>query len=1622
MHRSSRKRTLSSWYKSAQRPRRKLGEGFLQGRLLRLECLEARRLLSLAPIISEVDPGNKSGIVDTLGNTADWLEIYNPDPIAADNLTGWSISYLKAGDNAATQTETWNFPTNTILGPGEFRVVFCDSNDTSPDTETALGELDTGFNLSKAGATLTLWNEPSGTGTAISTLTYPALSSDTSYGPLETVAETDLVAAGATASYYAPTSNALGTTWTQPSFNASSWASGPTGLGFANTVPGFACTLYRANTGVGSVTQAESVISTPSEQTSVINQTESTLNFMDTGGGGHFGGDSAFPGMTVGEGLSNYVLQATGTITITASQAGYYTFGVSSDDGFSLTITGADFTTLTNATNSSGTNTMAYVNPRGPGDTLGTTYLAAGSYPVNLVYYQQGGGAELEFYAAEESSSSGATSFDANSILVGATTATTAGGGASTTTTPLAVASAPFTGTANSGVFAAAVATNVKPAIASAIAAAGGTSLYTRITFNAPNYTSLSSLTLKMQYDDGYVAYLNGVEIASENAPASPTWNSLANEEQTSDVQATTYENVDVSSFLNSATTGHLTATGNVLAIQVLMSSNTDGDMLVVPELAQMTSVVGGDFIYSTPTPGAPNVASNVQASVAFSQTDGLYDSPFQVTLTPNVTVSGTQIYYTTNGAAPGIQQAVSGITYSGTTATVTTAAAVGFASGDTVEIAGATPAVYDGAFVVTVTGTNTFTYSLPSTPSANASGAAMTATEGTLYTGPITIPSTAPTTVLQAAMVVGGTAAPYQTETYVFPNAVATQSNTAAEAAGFPSTWTGSIDGQGTATADYAMSSVPGYTTAQIAAALSSLPMMSLVTTNANMFGPDGIYANSEDKDLEAPGSFEYFNPLAGTTSFGSLAEISMYGGVGRDTQYLKHGLEVHFENAEGKTYLDENIFGDGYLPDGLILRQAFNDGWSWGGANTAFIHDQWVRDALTALGTQNTPGIWVQLFVNGLYWGVYNAVADIDSDYAAYFFGGQQSDYNVYHYSSTGFEVKSGSIAPWNELFDVATYGNINGTGTASPTVLANPTAYALMAQYLNLPDFCDYIIVNYYAGNLDWDNHNYSALYSPSLGFVFQDWDGEMTIFSGWNSNNVDVNVTGDDNTGDPTQLFVQLLANPDFRQMFADHVYKDLSTVLTPTNAAAMYTKEANTISTAVLDESARWGNLGELDGTWGELGTPATWSSHINTELGSWFPTRTAEMFTQFETAVSFTPAAGGNTATYTYTMYPSIAPPTLYVNGAVENGGTFSLGAALTMTASAGTIYYTTDGSDPRTSSSGFTVANMVLSGTTATVTLDDADTGLYNGELIYISGAAQSAYDSSFVIGNVTVSSTAGTTTFTCTVSGSPASPATPAISGQPIIAATSVGGAVSSTAQVYSGPITLTQGETINARVLSGGTWSALNASTFYVNLSSIRVTELMYDPLPATAAEIAAGYTSVDGKEDFEFVELQNIGATTLPLAGLTFTNGVSFTFPAVSLAAGAYIVACSDPAALNIRYPNILSSEYGSSWLTEAGYSGHFNNGGEEVTLERPTAACSKTSRTATPGTRRPTAEASRWWPAAPPKPFRSGIPAPAGKPAARPAARPAAPRPSPFPCPVRSSSTRCWRTPPRSPAT
>ena len=53
-------------------------------------------------------------------------------------------------------------------------------------------------------------------------------------------------------------------------------------------------------------------------------------------------------------------------------------------------------------------------------------------------------------------------------------------------------------------------------------------SAYLRAPFTIADPAAYKSLTLRMRYDDGFVAYLNGAEVVRRNAPALPLWNSVA--------------------------------------------------------------------------------------------------------------------------------------------------------------------------------------------------------------------------------------------------------------------------------------------------------------------------------------------------------------------------------------------------------------------------------------------------------------------------------------------------------------------------------------------------------------------------------------------------------------------------------------------------------------------------------------------------------------------------------------------------------------------------------------------------------------------------------------------------------------------------------------------------------------------------------------------------------------------------------------------------------------------------------------------------------------------------------------------------------------------------------------
>ena len=102
---------------------------------------------------------------------------------------------------------------------------------------------------------------------------------------------------------------------------------------------------------------------------------------------------------------------------------------------------------------------------------------------------------------------------------------------------------------------------------------------YIRVPFTNPNFRGDGDVTLRMRYDDGFVAYLNGVEVARANAPDSPAWNSAATANH-ADPEAMVYQDFFISSF-----TSVLRYGDNVLAIHGLNDGAGSSDFLIVPEL-----------------------------------------------------------------------------------------------------------------------------------------------------------------------------------------------------------------------------------------------------------------------------------------------------------------------------------------------------------------------------------------------------------------------------------------------------------------------------------------------------------------------------------------------------------------------------------------------------------------------------------------------------------------------------------------------------------------------------------------------------------------------------------------------------------------------------------------------------------------------------------------------------------------------------------------------------------------------------------------------------------------------------------------------------------------------------
>ncbi|MEO1529006.1 MAG: lamin tail domain-containing protein [Planctomycetota bacterium] len=886
----------------------------------------------------------------------------------------------------------------------------------------------------------------------------------------------------------------------------------------------------------------------------------------------------------------------------------------------------------------------------------------------------------------------------------------------------------------------------------------------------------------------------------------------------------------------------------------------------------------------------------------------------------------------------------------------------------------------YSESFSVDVTSSTlgaTIVYTFDGSEPTLSNGTQVVADGTATPTATVTIPST--TTLRAAAFKTDHLPTNIDTQTYLFLDDVLAQPDAPA---GFPNAW-GSAPA-----ADYEMdpeiTTDPSYT-ADLLAGLRELPTLSLVSDTDGLFGSSGIYSNPRDETLEIATSAEYI--LAdGNTGFQIDAGLEIAGGASRrPNNSPKHSMSLRFRSQYGAAKLNYDLFDESPVDtfNSLQLRAVYNNSWiHWDqgqrGRGT-LIRDQFIRDSLIAAGQDDAGrGHYTHVYLNGLYWGVYNLHERADSSHFAEYQGGDAADYDALN----GGAPIDGTIDSWNNVKATVASGD-----------------WTAIQKILDVDNVIDWALVQAYGGNADLKiNGNWRAAGGGDANALWRlyAWDSERVL--------EDVTAKPPHTLTDATGLFDDLLQVPEFLVRYGDRAQEHLTGegALTPEKLTQRWNARADQLRNAIVAESARWGDYRRDVHPRGE--TPLlyrrdqNWTPEIDRLVSEYFPARTDWLLSQL-VAIGW---------------LPSTAAPQFRIDGEITNGGLVPSGTNVRLTADAESIYYTTDGTDPRLEG-GAVAPNAISYDTSVTTTTlinagvdwkyEDGGTDLGTAwrepgfdDASWFSGAAQLGFgdgdEATLVSFGTDPNDKHRTTYFRHSFDSEPLDAtaltmrlrrddgAVVYLNGVEVVRDNLPAGDVTYTTlalaaapddgndwlrfdiplsllidglntvaveihqnspnssdlsfdlellgELQTGPpILVNESTLLSTRARSaGGEWSVLQDTLFRVpneaaSTDNLRVTEIHYDP-------------AVDG--DAEFLEFRNVSpeptGSVIELGGVSITDGPSspFVFPLNTLLApGESAVIVRNIPAFTAAYPNVDSSKI----LGE--YAGKLSNSGERIRI-------------------------------------------------------------------------------------
>lgn len=535
----------------------------------------------------------------------------------------------------------------------------------------------------------------------------------------------------------------------------------------------------------------------------------------------------------------------------------------------------------------------------------------------------------------------------------------------------------------------------------------------------------------------------------------------------------------------------------------------------------------------------------------------------------------------------------------------------------------------------------------------------------GTVCQTPITIDSTK---VIRAVCIVDNHLSVSATNTYIFPEQVIRQPDVLPL---YPKTWGSGV------IADYGMDPEicnDVVSRENIVNSFSQLPVISLVSKPSNFFSAEnnaitgGIYVYTTT-DWERPASVEIFS-----SSYNDNLQINcgvqLQGGNSRGPAASpKHSFRLVFKPEYGPTKMRYRLFPAHPMAtdkfNTIHIKAGYNNTCYHADAaqrrNAQYIRDVWAKNTLRKMGQASIYTRYAHLFINGLYWGLYNFSERIDNDYMETYFGGDEQNYDV---MKDYTEIVDGDSIAWHEM-KVAIQAGVESNTDYFKLLGKNPDGTENMAYpvYIDPVNLIDYIILNFYSANQDWDRHNWAAARNREYGrkgFIFFAWDSERIL------ENLNSNIVKKNSSGYVTEFFQKLMKNEEFKMLFADRLHKHLynNGCLTPDSVISDWKKSADEIQAAIYAESARWGDYRRDVRSTPDalLYNEAIWQTEKKRLIEEYFPFRSNILVNQFKAA----------------NMYPNIEPPRFN-----KYGGNISPGFKLEMSASEGTIYYSLSG-DPR--------------------------------------------------------------------------------------------------------------------------------------------------------------------------------------------------------------------------------------------------------------------------------------------------------------------------------------------------